>query len=211
MLGKNAHPSPHPVEPNLVTWCHPFCRKFLCLEAVMCVLHAQLLGHVWHFALMDCNLPDTSIHVMFLARTLGGLPFPPSRDLPDPGINPSLLRFLHWQAEASPLSLQVRLQVAANPEGLLSLELTCPSDSILPTLPALSGGQPSVLAVPTLSLLLANSLLSEILYVCVRKFFSNSHMDHHNTSHTNPFLLYMWIIIRLCVELCDHGLCSRVS
>ena len=54
--------------------------------------------------LMDCNLPDSSIHVIFLARILGGLPFPPSRDLPDPGINPSLLCFLHWQADASPLS-----------------------------------------------------------------------------------------------------------
>ena len=35
-----------------------------------------------------------------------GLPFPPPGDLPDPGIEPCLLHFLHWQAEFSPLSQQ---------------------------------------------------------------------------------------------------------
>ena len=33
-----------------------------------------------------------------------GLPFPPLEDLPDPGINPRLLRLLHWQADFLPLS-----------------------------------------------------------------------------------------------------------
>ena len=32
-----------------------------------------------------------------------GLPFPPSRDLPDPGIEPKYLHLLHWQGGSSPL------------------------------------------------------------------------------------------------------------
>ena len=31
------------------------------------------------------------------------LPFPPPGDLPDPGIESCLLRFLHWQADSLPL------------------------------------------------------------------------------------------------------------
>ena len=33
-----------------------------------------------------------------------GLPFPPLGDLPNPGIKPCLLWFLHWQAHSLPLS-----------------------------------------------------------------------------------------------------------
>ena len=32
-----------------------------------------------------------------------GLPYPPPGDLPDPGIEPTLLRLLHWQASSLPL------------------------------------------------------------------------------------------------------------
>ena len=35
---------------------------------------------------MDCSLPGFSIHGIFQARVLGGLPFPSPGDLPDPGI-----------------------------------------------------------------------------------------------------------------------------
>ena len=34
-----------------------------------------------------------------------GLPFPTPWDLPDPGSNPRLLHFLHWQADSLPLCL----------------------------------------------------------------------------------------------------------
>ena len=39
---------------------------------------------------MDCS-PPGSIYGIFQARILGGLPFPPSGDLPNPGIEPSSL------------------------------------------------------------------------------------------------------------------------
>ena len=35
---------------------------------------------------MDCSLPGSSIHGIFQARILGGLPFPSLEDLPDIGI-----------------------------------------------------------------------------------------------------------------------------
>ena len=37
---------------------------------------------------MDCSLRGSSIHGMFQARVLDGLPFPSPGDLPDPGIEP---------------------------------------------------------------------------------------------------------------------------
>ena len=35
---------------------------------------------------MDCSPPGSSIHGIFQARVLEGLPFPSPGDLPDPGI-----------------------------------------------------------------------------------------------------------------------------
>ena len=35
---------------------------------------------------MDCSLPGSSVHGIFQARLWNGLPFPPPRDLPNPGI-----------------------------------------------------------------------------------------------------------------------------
>ena len=37
---------------------------------------------------MDCSLPGFSVHGIFQARVLSGLPFPSPGDLPDPGIGP---------------------------------------------------------------------------------------------------------------------------
>ena len=37
---------------------------------------------------MDCSLPGFSIHGIFQARVLSGLPFPSPGDLPDPGSSP---------------------------------------------------------------------------------------------------------------------------
>ena len=62
----------------------------------MCVLSCfRLCNH------MDCSLPGSSDHGIIPARILEwvGLPLPPSRDLPNPGIEPSLLQLLHWKAE----------------------------------------------------------------------------------------------------------------
>ena len=37
---------------------------------------------------MDCSPPGSSIHGIFQARVLSGLPFPSPGDLPNPGIKP---------------------------------------------------------------------------------------------------------------------------
>ena len=39
---------------------------------------------------MDCSPPEPSIYEISQARILDGLPFPPPRDLPNPGIEPML-------------------------------------------------------------------------------------------------------------------------
>ena len=46
---------------------------------------------------MDCSLPASSVHRMLQARILEWLPWPPPGDLPDLGLNLSLLCFLHRQ------------------------------------------------------------------------------------------------------------------
>ena len=38
---------------------------------------------------MDCNPPGSSVHGIFQAESWSGLPFPPPRDLPNPGIKPA--------------------------------------------------------------------------------------------------------------------------
>ena len=39
----------------------------------------------------DCGPPDSSVHGILQERILDELPFPPLRDLPDPGIEPKSL------------------------------------------------------------------------------------------------------------------------
>ena len=41
---------------------------------------------------MDCSLPGSSVHGIFQAIYWSGLPFPSPWDLPNPGIEPGLLR-----------------------------------------------------------------------------------------------------------------------
>ena len=40
---------------------------------------------------MDCSLPSSSAHEIFLARILDWVPFLPLGDLPNPGIEPAFL------------------------------------------------------------------------------------------------------------------------
>ena len=40
---------------------------------------------------VDCSLPGSSIHEIFLARILEWIAMPPPGDLPDPGIEPASL------------------------------------------------------------------------------------------------------------------------
>ena len=41
---------------------------------------------------IDCGLPGSSVHGIFQVRILEWLPFPPTGDLPDPGIKPASLK-----------------------------------------------------------------------------------------------------------------------
>ena len=54
--------------------------------------------------LMDCSPPGSSVHGILQARVLQWVPMPSSRDLPNPGIEPTSLVSLNWQADSLPLS-----------------------------------------------------------------------------------------------------------
>ena len=51
------------------------------------------------------------------------LPFPSPGDLPDPGLHPSLLRPLYWQADSLPLSHQASPWLGFKPEEIYSCQL----------------------------------------------------------------------------------------
>ena len=84
-------------------------------EILESYMHAQLLSRVRLFATLwtvACQAPPS----MGFSRQeyWSGLPFPPPGDLPDPEIEPRLLRLLYWQADSlalrhlgSPWSLTV--------------------------------------------------------------------------------------------------------
>ena len=51
---------------------------------------------------MDCSLPDFSVHGFSRQEYWSGLPYPPPRDLPDPGTEPTSLTSPHWHAGSLP-------------------------------------------------------------------------------------------------------------
>ena len=51
---------------------------------------------------MGCSLLGFSIHEIFQARILEWVAIPSLGDLPNPGIDPCLLRLMHWQANSLP-------------------------------------------------------------------------------------------------------------
>ena len=58
-------------------------------ETVLCVLHAQWLSCLRLFDLTDCSPPGSSLSTeASMQEYWSGLPFPPPRDLPNPGIEP---------------------------------------------------------------------------------------------------------------------------
>ena len=63
-----------------------------------CFSHVQLFATLWTIA------PQAPLSMGFSRQEYwSGLPFPPPGELPNPGINPRLLRLLHWQAGSLPL------------------------------------------------------------------------------------------------------------
>ena len=70
----------------------------------LCVF-AQSLIHVQLFATPWTVAHWAPLSIGFLRQeNRSGLPSPPPGDLPKPGINPRLLRVLHWQADSLSLS-----------------------------------------------------------------------------------------------------------
>ena len=62
-------------------------------------------SHVWLFVTLWTVAHQVPLSMGFSRQEYwNGLPFLPPGDLPDPGIQPHLLCFLHWQADSSPLA-----------------------------------------------------------------------------------------------------------
>ena len=58
-------------------------------------MHAHLFQScLTHCEFMDCNSPGSSVHRILQARIWSGLPCPPPRDLPNPGIESMCLMSL---------------------------------------------------------------------------------------------------------------------
>ena len=53
---------------------------------------------------LDCSPPGSSVHEVFQSRVLDCLPFPPPRDLPNPGIKPKSFAPPSLQVDFLPLS-----------------------------------------------------------------------------------------------------------
>ena len=70
----------------------------------MCVCVLSHFSCVWLRDPMDYSPPGSSVHGLLQARFWSVLPCPPPGDLPNPGIKPCLLHFLHWQAVSLPLA-----------------------------------------------------------------------------------------------------------
>ena len=67
----------------------------------ICVcMYVQLCLTLWDP--MDCSLPDSSVGFP-RQEYWSGLSFPSPGDLSNPGIKPSLLHLLHWQADSLPV------------------------------------------------------------------------------------------------------------
>ena len=63
-------------------------------------LHAKSLqSSLTLYELMDCSLPDSSVHGILKARILEWVPWPPPGDLHNPRVKSTTLHFLHWQVD----------------------------------------------------------------------------------------------------------------
>ena len=97
-----------------------FCTVGLCMWVLSCV---------WVFCdPMGCSLPGSSVHGFSRQGYWSGLPFPPPRDLPNPGIEPMSLmssalasRFLTTEPPGKPHILDTLGQI----KYITKLNFTC--------------------------------------------------------------------------------------
>ena len=94
---------------------------FVCTLVCVCVCH--VLSHVWLFVTPWTIACQASLSMGFPKQEYwGGLPFPPSEDLLDPGIEPTSKSLLRWRWILTLLSYQGS---PPNPKHTLVLECVC--------------------------------------------------------------------------------------
>ena len=80
-----------------------------------------ILGHqrqlVEQVVMRACSVIQSFSRVRLFVNPWSGLPFPTPRDLPNPGIEPSLLHLLHWQVDSLPPSHQGGLSLLPQIQG----------------------------------------------------------------------------------------------
>ena len=92
-----------------------------------CCTHAQ--SCLTLYDPMACSLPDSSVHGIFQAWS--GMPFPTPGDLPNPGIKPTALCLLYWQARSFPLTPPGKSSCSAVPKRLWKLSWKSPCACLL--------------------------------------------------------------------------------
>ena len=128
-----------PCLPPLSTYASPpYTQQCVCVcVCVFVCMHAPLCPALCHP--MDCSPPGSSVHRIAQARIL--LSFPPPRDLPDPGIEPTSLaspslagRFVTTVPHAKPSHIakfrrhSVFVRLFATPWAAWPTRLLCPWD-----------------------------------------------------------------------------------
>ena len=94
-LPRDAQSSPSSPDATL------FLSRDLCVHACS----VTQLSHVWLSAVLWTIADQAPLSMGFPRQEYwSGLPFPPARDLPDPGIHKHLLQLWHWQTDSLPLS-----------------------------------------------------------------------------------------------------------
>ena len=105
--------SPFPIRSTIVSWvwCFSFVQWRVLEKVVVVIWHYRCSEYTqWYVCSftklcltlsdpMDGSLPGSSVHWIFQARELGGLPVPPPGDLPDPGNAPPALAVRFFTTE----------------------------------------------------------------------------------------------------------------
>ena len=117
--------------------------QHLTLMFAMCAQppsRVQLFSTLWTIA------PQAPLSMGFSRQEYwSGLPFPPPGELPNPGINPRLLRLLHWQAGSLPLVPPGKPHPEVRGLKLLHLKLQYPGISRVTYLVGTMAGAPELL------------------------------------------------------------------
>ena len=90
-----------PGKPGHMSVCVCACSVCVCMLSVCMCTHAQSLSHVWLCATLWTVAYQAPLSMEFFRQGYwSGLPFPPLRCLPNPGIKPKspALPLSHWES-----------------------------------------------------------------------------------------------------------------